>query len=218
MNPRTLAIGDIHGCSVALRTLLAVVELQPQDRVVTLGDYVDRGPDSRGVLDQLVALIHRCDFIPLIGNHDLMLLQSFHDPAIMEFWRSCGGNRTLASYDGSLENIPTEHLAFLRNLRPYFETEKWIFVHANYDAELPLAETEEDLLLWQHVSTPAPGPHFSGKRVIVGHTPQGDGRVLDLGHLVCIDTYCFGGGWLTAFDVETGEVWQADQQGNARHA
>ena len=57
---------------------------------------------------------------------------------------------------------------------------------------------------------------MSGKTVIVGHTPQVDGEVLDLGHLICIDTYCFGTGWLTAMDVDTGEIWQADQDGILR--
>jgi hypothetical protein len=61
-----------------------------------------------------------------------------------------------------------------------------------------------------------PGPHDSGKAVLVGHTSQKGGRILDLGHLKCIDTYCHGGGWLTALDVQTGEVWQADRQGNMR--
>jgi serine/threonine protein phosphatase 1 len=61
-----------------------------------------------------------------------------------------------------------------------------------------------------------PGPHESGKTVIVGHTSQKSGEILDLGHLVCIDTYCHGGSWLTALEVTTGQVWQANRNGELR--
>ena len=57
---------------------------------------------------------------------------------------------------------------------------------------------------------------FRGKTAIVGHTPQGTGEILDLGYLICIDTYCVGGGWLTALDVESGRVWQANREGRLR--
>jgi serine/threonine protein phosphatase 1 len=218
MFKRTIAIGDIHGCSVALRTLLAAIDPRPADTIVTLGDYVDRGPDSRGVIDQLIALVDRCELIPLLGNHDLMMLQALTNPEIFEFWQACGGHTTLESYGGSLDNLPEDHLLFLRNLRPFYETERCIFVHANYEPGLPIEQTPEDLLLWQHVAAIPPAKHVSGKLVVVGHTPQGNGAVLDLGHLLCIDTYCFGGGWLTALNIDTGEVWQADQEGQLRHA
>jgi serine/threonine protein phosphatase 1 len=218
MTKRIIAIGDVHGCSVALKMLIAAINPQPEDTIVTLGDYVDRGPDSRGVIDQLIALVDRCELIPLLGNHDFMLLESMSDQAMFNFWMSCGGNATLESYGGSLENIPFEHLVFLRGLQPFYETERYIFVHANYDERLPINQTPADLLLWQHVTPRPPGQHCSGKMVVVGHTPQGNGCVLDLGHLLCLDTYCFGGGWLTAMNIETGELWQADQEGQLRHA
>jgi serine/threonine protein phosphatase 1 len=218
MTKRTIAIGDIHGCSIALRTLLAAINPQPDDTIVTLGDYVDRGPDSRGVLDQMIELVDRCELIPLLGNHEVMLLQSLEKRDVFEFWQVCGGATTLASYGGSLDQLPFEHLVFLRGLRLFHETEKFIFVHANYNADLPIEQTPEDLLLWEHVNSSPPGRHCSGKTVIVGHTPQGDGCILDLGHLLCIDTYCFGGGCLSALDVDTREVWQADQEGQLWHA
>ena len=71
-------------------------------------------------------------------------------------------------------------------------------------------------LRWQPVRHSVPGPHVSGKTVIVGHSSRKDGEILDLGHVKVIDTYCYGGGWLTALDVETGEVWQAGRDGNMR--
>ena len=73
---RTLAIGDIHGCARSLDKLLSVVQPQPEDLIVALGDYVDRGPDSRGVLDRVIALHAAGRLIALRGNHDLMMLHS----------------------------------------------------------------------------------------------------------------------------------------------
>ena len=218
MNKRTIAIGDIHGCSVALRNLLMATDPQPNDTVVFLGDYVDRGPDSRGVLDQIIALVDRCEVVPLFGNHELMLLESLTNGEMFEFWKACGGTETLNSYGGTLDNLPFEHLVFLRGLRRWYETEKFIFVHANYDEGLPIDEVSDDLLFWEHVTSIPPNRHYSGKTVVVGHTPQGSGCVRDLGHLICLDTYCFGGGWLTAMDVDRREIWQADQEGQLRHA
>ena len=74
MNPRTIAIGDIHGCSAALDALLEAIRPRPEDCIVTLGDYINRGPDSRGVIERLIELKDRCRLVPLLGNHDQMLL------------------------------------------------------------------------------------------------------------------------------------------------
>ena len=73
-------------------------------------------------------------------------------------------------------------------------------------------------LRWQSLKISTPGPHGSGKKVVVGHSAQKTGEILDLGHLICIDTYCFGGGWLTALDVHTQETWQTNRQGALRSA
>ena len=70
--------------------------------------------------------------------------------------------------------------------------------------------------MWLHLSATIPPPHQSGKTAVVGHTPQADGSVLDLGHIVCIDTFCVGGQWLTAFDVTSGTFWQANNEGQVR--
>ena len=78
-NSRTIAIGDIHGCSVALAALLGVIEPCPDDLLVTLGDYINRGPDSRGVLDRLIKLSNQCRLVPLLGNHEEMLFEALSD-------------------------------------------------------------------------------------------------------------------------------------------
>ncbi len=213
---RVIAIGDIHGCAEALRALLGAIAPQPDDTIVTLGDCVDRGPDSHDVIEQLLALPAQCNYVPLIGNHELMMLSAIDQQSMASNWMMFGGQQTMASYGNALENIPDAHIDFMRNFRRSFETEDHIFVHANYIADLDMADQPERIIFWERLSAMVPPPHRSSKRVLVGHTPQPDGEVLDLGHLVCIDTYCFAGGWLTAYDVATNQVWQADVIGTLR--
>ena len=186
------------------------------DLLIPLGDIVDRGPDSRGVIDELLALQDRCQLAPLLGNHEVMLLDAIDRDSESLFWRQCGGEQTLASYGATLGQVPREHLDFIRSFRRSYETPDHLFVHANYAADAPLDEQPEDLLFWEHLLFTTPPPHQSGKIAVVGHTPQISGEILHLGHLVCIDTFCFGGGWLTALDVASGQAWQADIHGRPR--
>ena len=98
MAGRTIAIGDIHGCSLALAALLDAIDPNPDDLLVTLGDYIDRGPDSRGVLDQVIALAWRCTLVPLVGNHEEMLLAALEGQSELDYWMKFGGMEALASY------------------------------------------------------------------------------------------------------------------------
>jgi serine/threonine protein phosphatase 1 len=222
---RTIAIGDIHGCSRALKALVDAIDPSPKDVLVPLGDYIDRGPDSRGVLDQIIALRERCTVVPLMGNHEEMLLAALEGQSELDFWLKFGGQEALASYGyqggrglrpGALRGlIPWEHLEFIKKCRDYYETGRHFFVHAYYDPDRPLHEQRWTALRW--LSLPAqPYPQYSGKTAIVGHTPQRNGDILDLGILKCIDTYCHGGGGLTALEVHSRRVWQADAQGRLR--
>ena len=111
--------------------------------------------------------------------------------------------------------IPAEHLRFLKGCRDYFETVRHIFAHAYYEPDRPLHEQRWGGLRWASLPM-TPKPHCSGKGATVGHTPQRSGEILDLGFLKCIDTFCHGGRWLTALEVNTGQVWQADLQGRLR--
>jgi serine/threonine protein phosphatase 1 len=217
MKPRTIAIGDIHGCSAALSALLEAIRPRPEDCIVTLGDYINRGPDSRGVIERLINLAHRCRLFPLLGNHDQMILEARSGLHRMT-WIGMGGLATLDSYGTGrdLDLIPHEHFEFLESCLDYHETDTHIFVHANYFPDIPMGEQHVGMMRWESIRGMTPGAHESGKTVIVGHTSQKNGEILDLGHVKCIDTYCYGGGWLTALDVETEEVWQADREGNMR--
>ncbi len=123
-------------------------------------------------------------------------------------WIGIGGNLTLESYGDpwNIDLVPEEHFQFLRSCVPFFETETHIFTHANYDPFLPFALQSSDRLRWTSLRDHLPGPHESGKTVGVGHTPHRN--VMDLGHLICIDTGCGFDGRLTALDVDTGQQWR----------
>ncbi len=213
---RRFAIGDVHGCYKPLRTLIETIDPQPEDQIIFLGDYIDRGPDSRGVVDLVIELQQRCEVITLLGNHEIMLLSVTQSGADPEIWLQSGGAATVNSYGGSFDKISAAHIQFYKNLLPFYETENEIFVHANYESHLAMSEQADDFLFWKHMLPPIPGAHRSGKRVFVGHTPQPQCQIMDLGYLVGIDTYCFGHGCLTAFDLDNDQLIQADYHGHLK--
>ena len=219
MAGRLIAIGDIHGCAQALHALVQDISPQPGDQIVTLGDYIDRGPDSRGAINQLIELSRKTTLIPLMGNHDKMLLSILAgNRETMVNWLAMGGHRTLQSFGcRGPEQIPQPYIDFLLHCGRSFETPSHVFLHANYLPALSLDEQPTYVLRWESLKARCPPPHYSGKIFIVGHTPQKSGNVLDLGYLKCIDTYCCSGGWLTALDVVSGHIWQANQAGAVRH-
>jgi serine/threonine protein phosphatase 1 len=204
MAARTIAIGDIHGCSLALSALIEAIRPGAEDVLVTLGDYINRGKDSPGVLDQLIGLSQRCELVPLIGNHEEMLLSA------LRFSLEAG------CIADEKESVPAHHLAFLKNCRNFYETESHIFVHAYYLPHLPLEQQPNRYLRWEFLDKQFAQPHSSGKTAIVGHTAQESGEILDLGFIKCIDTNCCAGGWLTALEPTTGQVWQANERGQLR--
>jgi serine/threonine protein phosphatase 1 len=216
MTTRTIAIGDIHGCSNALFTLLNLIEPTAKDTIILLGDYVDRGPDSAGVVDMLTDLVSNCNLIPLLGNHEIMMAQAFDNRSDYDFWRQNGGQATLNSYGGLLSNVPVHHQMFFNHCVRYYETETHIFTHASYNPALPLEKQRDESLFWEHILDDVPAPHRSGKIAVVGHTPQERGAIRDLGHIKMIDTFCYGDGWLTAFDVNAETGWQARNTGEHR--
>ena len=216
--PRVIAIGDIHGCSNALFGILDRIAPTAEDTIITLGDYIDRGPNSRGIIDRLIALREECNLITLMGNHEIMCLVALDDPSRLPMWLQSGGKATLISYGGEVEYIPEAHRRFMAECLRYYETDTHIFVHANYHPHLPLAQQPPEALFWDHITRRMPKPHMSGKTAIVGHTPQHSGRVFDAGHLIAIDTYVFGEGQLTALEVNTGEMWQAAKYGYVRQS
>jgi serine/threonine protein phosphatase 1 len=221
MPSRIIAIGDIHGCAVALRALVDAIELKPDDTLVMLGDCVDRGPSSADVIDQLLALRKKCHLIPLLGNHEEMMLNFLKGIPQPDDWLLCGGSATIESYrdgNGKQLPLPREHEEFISTWGDCFETESHFFVHGSYEPDRPLSQQHWQTMRWQSLKYGIPEPHESGKIAIVGHTSQKSGEVLDVGHLICIDTFCWGGGWLTAFEAASGQTWQVDREGRLRRS
>ncbi|MGD9724150.1 MAG: metallophosphoesterase family protein [Pirellulales bacterium] len=215
---RLIAVGDVHGCVHALDAVLAAIAPTAADQFVFLGDLVDQGRDSRDVLDRLIALAQQCRVITIQGNHEEMMLAARHNQEALRYWEVCGGFATLNSYryGARIDEVPEEHWQFLASCRPYYETDDVIFTHANYIAELPMAEQPDHQLRWALFEPDEMRPHVSGKKVFVGHTEQPDSEVRDLGFVACIDTACWRHGWLTAIEVHDGEIWQASRFGMLR--
>jgi serine/threonine protein phosphatase 1 len=220
---RTLAIGDIHGCLRALDSLLEQVKPSRDDLVVTLGDYVDRGPDSKGVLDRLIDLRARTQLVSLRGNHDLMMLAAREDQEHFDEWLICGGKQAIESYRTNsdwrtfAQDISDRHWHFLEDdCVAYHENKTHFFVHANVRSHLSIAEQPEYMLYWESLNGSDWQPHESGKTMICGHTAQRSGRPLLLDRAICIDTWVYGSGWLTCLDLETDLYWQTNQRGETR--
>lgn len=216
---RTLVIGDIHGCSAALEVLLRELAPAKEDTLVTLGDYVDRGPDTRGVIQRLLTLEGETNLVPILGNHEILLLDARKREIDFESWLAIGGRATMESYAGTAkpdwDAIPAAHWEFMeKRCRRLFETPTHIFAHAGVNAVLPLADQSDDWLFWRRFDDAH--AHFSGKTVICGHTAQKSGLPAVIPGCLCIDTWAYGGGWLTGMEVGTDQFIQANQHGEVR--
>src|SRR5712675_1250074 len=138
---RILAIGDVHGCHVSLMTLIRNVRPTSDDKIIFLGDYIDRGPASRQVLDWMVSEKKLYSTVFLRGNHEVMILEARDDQLKANLWMSYGGFETLASYSAEYKTdwpsaIPKTHWKFMDRTIPFFESEKYIFVNACLDPDL----------------------------------------------------------------------------------
>ncbi len=215
MSGRILAIGDVHGCDRALAAVLKMIEPTAADTIVFLGDIIDRGPGSKQVVDQILALREDCAVILIMGNHEELLRESISRQAIRDQWLKVGGQATLDSYGGSIDDIPSAHLRLLVSASPLWETEDNLFIHASLETGVSLANQTNLFLRWKHIGGTEP-PHPSGKRVVCGHTSQRDGRPLVFEGWACIDTFAHGSGWLSCLDVGSDHVYQASQRGEVR--
>ena len=185
-----------------------------------LGDAIDRGPESRDVLDQLLAVSRTCQLVSIIGNHEQMLHDTVVGKMSLSSWLIHGGAETLDSYGpgAALTEFPIEHFDFLCTWVDYHETESHFYAHGNYMPKKPLAKQPWEEMRWRSLNYCTPKPHVSGKIAILGHTADKEGEIINLGHLICIDTYCHGGGWLTALEPATGKVWQTNESGESQQS
>ncbi|OEU64353.1 MAG: hypothetical protein BA870_06000 [Desulfuromonadales bacterium C00003094] len=210
---RLLAVGDIHGCRDLLQELLRQVAPCAEDQVVFLGDYIDRGPDSRGVIDYLLDFRQRWpQTVFLKGNHEAMLLNFLDGHERLRYLLN-GGETTLYNYreKGQL-TIPPSHLQFLRDLRLYFETEHHLFVHAGLRPEVSLKNQKEEDLLWIREDFLKSKYRWS-KTIVFGHTPMGKPH-LKPGR-IGLDTGAAYGRDLSCCDVIRQKIWAVRAQRTA---
>ena len=169
------AITDIHGCRKTFVALLDQIGFSKNDELYLLGDYVDRGPDSKGVFDMIFELQKKGYTVRCLrGNHEEILLRSLYDPIGLENWLLTDGKKTMDSFSvGMAQDIPVVYLDFMRELDYYFEVDEYILVHAGLNFNLfdPL-EDQRDLLIirrwYDYIRY-----DWLGQRIILhGHTPM----------------------------------------------
>jgi serine/threonine protein phosphatase 1 len=201
---RMFAVGDIHGCLDKLVSLMDIIDVDlKKETLVFMGDYIDRGPHSKEVVDYLIDVARGGNrVIFLKGNHELMLQNYLSGEDKLSFLYN-GGEATLRSYmkAGGLNEanlIPPEHLEFFDNLRLYYETENYIFVHGGLKANIPLEHQDEWDMLWLRDEFIYSDFDF-GKLVIFGHTPFREPLILD--NKIGIDTGAVYGNKLTCVEL-----------------
>ena len=221
-NPqRTFAFGDVHGCHAQLLALLEAIKPTSADTLIFLGDMIDRGKDSKGVLDTIMAYQKICTVILIQGNHEEMMLGAVHEKEYFKYWLKFGGIETLKSFGlpattQGLKDVPFEYFKLLKSAVPYYETDNYVFTHATPIPDLPMDKQSDDGLRWRFLPKEPQLPHISGKTIICGHSVQKNGQVYQSPNLICIDTYSYGGGYLTALEIETGTITGQIYQVNAQ--
>lgn len=201
MAGRTIAIGDIHGCRDKLAQLIDYLQPGPEDKLVFLGDYIDRGEDSAGVITDLIKLSKTVPCIFLRGNHEDMFLRCLrNEPHMDEQFLRNGGSATLKSYGH--QSIPEDHRAFLDATQIYYQEGDTFFVHAGLDPNNgPLENQDEDDLLWIRWEYLNNTHHPWDFRIVSGHTVHEQPTTYGEGARILIDTGAVGYGNLCAFDL-----------------
>lgn len=201
---KTFVIGDIHGSLGMLRRLMDKIPWEPsRDRLIFIGDYIDRGEDPRGVVEYVVTLKKASqNVLCLIGNHEQMLFDylSGKDP---QAYILNGGGATLMSYDRARQNkdeplIPPEHLTFFSSLLPMVELDDYYVVHAGFRPHVPIESQDYADMIWIRNEFLLSDYDF-GKVVIFGHTPFNDPVVMD--NKIGIDTGAVYGNQLTCLEL-----------------
>lgn len=192
-NKKYIAIGDIHGCARSLEALLNTLSSYQDRTFVFIGDYIDRGSDSKKVVDLLIEFSSSHECVMLRGNHEQMLLDAI-DSGDLELWLFNGGQETLDSYSGRLSQLrlPPEHLQFFNNTRYFYDTPQYLFVHGGIPPDLTVEEAlqryslhQEFMWYREHLET---SQNIWEKKVVFGHTPMSE--PLNQDNKIAIDTGC----------------------------
>jgi serine/threonine protein phosphatase 1 len=211
---KIFAIGDIHGCLEKLEELMGKIGIdREKDTLVFIGDYIDRGKSGKEVVDYVIRLQNEYkNMVCILGNHEQMFMQ-YLDGIDESLYLGNGGISTLSSYEIFLSDnvekrkrkIPADHLKFFESLRPYYETEGYIFVHAGIRPGLPLQEQTLDDLLWIRYEFIENEKEF-GKTVIFGHTPLMSPLIEK--NKIGIDTGAVYSGKLTCVELPEIKIYQ----------
>ncbi len=197
---RAFIIGDIHGCLGMLNRLMDMIDWRPdRDRLIFLGDYIDRGTDSKGVVDFVLVLLNKSPFVQCLqGNHESGFLDFLSGGNINTFLIN-GGETTLKSYqkDGEIL-IPPDHISFYKSLRPWIELEDYYIVHAGFRPGVEIDDQSLEDLIW--IREPFIYSDYDfGKRVIFGHTPFNEPLVTR--NKIGLDTGAVYGNRLTCLEL-----------------
>jgi serine/threonine protein phosphatase 1 len=195
----TYVIPDIHGRYDLLCDGLAEIAARAAGNasvIVAIGDYVDKGPDSREVVDRLLLGVGEgFSLVALKGNHDAMMVDALRDPAKMAAWIAKGGDAALASYGGDPTAVPQTHIGWLEGLRLMHIDAHRLYVHAGVDPEIPLDRQSEETLLWKRYPRGYAGG-FANLHVVHGHDNNPEGPLLYEGR-TNLDTLAWRTGRLT---------------------
>ncbi|OPY90692.1 MAG: Serine/threonine-protein phosphatase 1 [Syntrophus sp. PtaU1.Bin208] len=210
---RIFAIGDIHGCLEQLKGMISLLDIdRERDTLVFVGDYIDRGPDSKGVVDFILELKRELKHVVCLrGNHEEMFLDFYRDGKNGPLFLRNGGRDTLSSYGlkktagRKTFELPEAHLQFLTALTLYFETEDFVFVHAGLRPGLSLEEQDPYDLLWIRHEFFFSEEAFP-KVVVFGHTPFSQPLLEE--NKIGIDTGAVYGGKLTCIELPDRKIYQ----------
>ncbi len=202
------AIGDIHGCLNSLERLIEKVNPSTEDTIIFLGDYIDRGPNSKGVVEFLIRFssIYK-NSIFIKGNHEWMMTEFYktRDPKDWELWEYNGARKTIESY-GDIEKIPQSHIEFLQKTKFFHVEGRYIFVHAGVKPYVKLEDQKDEDLLWirdEFIYSENPIKDYT---VVFGHTPMQ--KPLIKNDKIGIDTGCVYGGYLTCIRIKDRKIFQ----------
>ncbi|MFH1118910.1 MAG: metallophosphoesterase family protein [Bacteroidota bacterium] len=214
MQNRVFAIGDIHGCFDRFKELVEQhIVLSKSDKLILLGDYIDRGINSKEVIDYIIELQRSgYDVIPLTGNHEAMLLDALSDRSAVTLWFINGGHKTMQSFGISrLTELDPCYIDFFRNLRYYYESENFLFVHAGFNDTIEDPFSDRRSMIWESKQEYL-HPLLKDRTIVHGHQTiklsSLFNRIDQHARVINIDTGCVyagieGYGKLTAIEMNS---------------
>jgi len=217
MDKRLIAIGDIHGCFDTLNELVNnKIQLKKSDKLILLGDYIDRGAKSKEVVEYIIDLQKKgFNILPLMGNHEAMLLDAYDNEKNTLKWIQNGGSETLKSFEiSSLKKIEFKYIEFFKKLKYYYSSGDCLFVHAGFNDNVVNTFSDFYSMLWKCKESYA-NPLLTNKTIIHGHNPisisKCEERVLSKLNVINIDTGCVykdkeGFGRLTAYECNNKRI------------